>query len=116
MSVPAVMGAVTVRRSGGTTPHGDPLPAVDHEQPGCAWAPRTSSELTDLRETVIVGYWLFGPHDADVQPTDQVLISGVVDGDGEQVLWQVDGEPGRWISPHTGREVGMQVALRRAHG
>lgn len=112
---PPVMGSVRVRRRTGQTPHGDPTFA-EHTVDGCTWAPRSEEELTDLRESVITGYWLFAPYGADIQPTDRVIIPKIVDKNGASVEWQVDGEPGRWQSPWSQDEVGLQVALQRAAG
>ncbi|HTF53590.1 MAG TPA: hypothetical protein VK735_39610 [Pseudonocardia sp.] len=116
MVYPPVMGPVRVLRVPGRDMHGDPQPAVEHEQPGCAWAPRSAIEDSDLQNTAITGYWLFAPYDADLRFTDQVIIPEIVDAEGVPVVWQIEGEPGRWKSPWTQEEVGTQMALRRATG
>jgi len=116
---PPVMGPVIIRRPSGRTTFNDPTGHTTREQEGCAWAPRFSDEETDLRETVIVGYWLFVPFGADIQATDEVLIPEIIHltNDGEEtVIWQVDGEPGRWQSPWTHIHIGTQIALKRANG
>lgn len=119
MSVPVVMGSVTVRRPGGWDDTGDPLPAVEHQVPDCAWWPTTSEELTDLRHTVIAGYMLTcQDQDADIRSTDEVLLPDVLDDDGEVAVWTVNGEIGRWADP-LGFQLstaGMQCALRRSNG
>lgn len=100
---------VTVRRPGGTDHNGDPTPGTEHTIAGCAVAPRTSSENTDLRDTVIRGYTLYAPYAADIQPTDQIELP-------DETVWQVDGDVGRWASPYTGRRPGLEVALTRVTG
>lgn len=100
---------VTVRRPGGEDQYGDPLPSTEHTVAGCALAPRTSTELTDLRDTVIRGYTLYGPYGADIQPTDQIVLN-------DDTVWQVEGDVGRWASPYTGSRPGLEVALSRVTG
>lgn len=101
---------VTVRRGGKDPRTGDPLPTTTHTIDGCAVAPRTSSETTDLGNAVIVGLTLFAPYGADVTAIDEVLIPG------DDVVWQVDGQPGDWRSPFTDWRPGTQVALTRQRG
>jgi hypothetical protein len=116
MTFPPVMGPVTVRRPA-LDRFGDPiLPVPEHTVEGCAWAPRSEDEDTNLTETVVTGYWLFAPYGADIHPSDQVVIDKIVDDDGTSVVWQVRGEAGRWQSPWTQIEVGLQLALERATG
>ncbi len=99
--------SVTVRDRTGSDRNGVPLPATTRQLDGCLLVPRSSSESTDLRDTVIVGLTLFAPPGADVDAAMQV----VVDGD----VWEVDGEPGRWPVP-AGWPFGVQVALKRQEG
>lgn len=105
--------SVTVHRPGGVDVYGDPdpgTPPTSHVVAGCALAPRTSSEDRELRgETVIVGQTLYAPFDADIGPADKIELPG-------GVRYEVVGEPGRWLNPHSGRAVGMSVALQRATG
>jgi hypothetical protein len=109
---------VTVRRSSGRTPHGDPLPSTTHDIAGCFVAPSSgdsgqpaSTERTDLRDTVITGWTLYAPFGADIQATDQVLLPG------DARPWQVNGEVGRWgPSPFSNWKPGTQVSLRRVRG
>jgi len=99
---------------GGVDQYGDPIPGTvtTHVLAGVALAPRTGGGFGDVdsrsRAGVVVGLTMYAAHDADIRPTDRVEI------DGE--LWEVDGEPGRWASPFTGRLHGCQVALKRAEG
>lgn len=115
---PAVMGTITVRRPGGQNQDGDPLPATNHEVADCWWAPQQGSdERLDGRDTIVAGYWLGGPHDANIRATDLVLLPDVLNDEGTQpVEWQVHGEIGRWKSPHRGAKVGFHCALRRWTG
>lgn len=103
---------VRVRRTpGGVDEYGDPIEGTITRQvlDGAFTAPRESDEITNRgRAGVIVGLTLFAPYSTDLRHTDQVEVDGV--------LYEVDGEPGRWRNPLTGREAGIQVALRRAQG
>lgn len=97
----------TVRRTTRDS-NGDPLPVSSHDI-AAVTAPRSSGEDDDRGRSVIVGLELFAPDpEADIRAADQVLIAGTV--------WDVVGEPGRWVSPHTGRPAGLQVALARRDG
>lgn len=98
---------VTIRRSGGTDPFGDPLPGTEHQLHGVAVAPRTSNEDHTRGNAVVVGYELYAAYDADLRATDQVLLPGDPDP------WEVEGEPGRWRDPFTNWAPGLHVALRR---
>lgn len=105
---------VTVRRPAGWDDDGDPLPPDEHEIPGCAWAPRRSSELTNFQETALDAGTLRGPIGADIRASDQILIPGVLNDAGQVAVWNVDGNVGRWESPFSGRQFAMQVELKRA--
>ncbi len=105
--MPRFLGQVTVERSAGRDRNGDPLGVTVHSQGGCGWAPRVSSEQhDDGRDVVIVGLTLYAPVDADILPTDALVLP-----DGSR--WEVDGEVGRWVSPFTGWAPGSEMALRR---
>lgn len=96
---------------GGVDEYGDPIEGTVTRQvlDGAFTAPRESDEITNRgRAGVIVGLTLFAPYSTDLRHTDQVEV------DGE--LFEIEGEPGRWRNPMTGREAGIQVALRRAQG
>lgn len=101
---------VTVHRPGGVDRFGDPdgSPETTHTVSGCAVAPRSASEIDTRGSTVIVGLTLYAPYDADIGPVDQVEIDGK--------RFTVEGEAGRWRNPHTGRKVGMEIALQRVTG
>lgn len=101
---------VTVNRSGTDPRTGDPLDPESHTIDGCATAPRSTSESTDLGNAVIVGLTLFCPYGADILATDEVLLP---DDPG---TWYVDGDPGDWRNPFTDWRPGTQVALTRQRG
>ena len=72
---------------------------------GAAFAPRASTERTDPRApAVLSGGSLYLTVDS-ISPLDQFLVNGE--------LYEVEGEPGRWVSPFDGRDFGYEVAIRR---
>lgn len=79
------------------------------ELEGAFVAPRKSEGLDrDGRYGVIVGLTLFLPYGTDLVYTDQVEV--------DDVVYEIDGEPGSWLQPHTGWQAGMEVALVRGEG
>lgn len=73
--------------------------------PGAIFAPRTSSERSDQTvPAVIVGGTLY-LKGVDISPADQFTVDGV--------LYDVEGEPGHWVSPFDGRDFGYEVAVKR---
>lgn len=100
---------------GGVDEYGDPVPGVESRTTltGAFVAPRTDpgqdSEITNRgRAGVIVGLMLFAPYETDLVYTDRIEVDGV--------LYEIDGEPGKWRNPFSGWEAGIQAALRRAAG
>lgn len=98
-----------------TTAHGDPIPTTGDpvEIPGAIVAPRVEPSVEGVtgpgRQGVVVGLTLYVPPDSPhPRRTDHV------DVDGE--LYDVDGEPGVWRSPHMNEVRGIEIALRRAAG
>lgn len=76
---------------------------------GCALAPRVAGEERGHgRQGVVVGWTLFAPPDADIAPTDRVVVRGRT--------YEVDGEPAVWTSPFAGAAGGVEIALRRVDG
>lgn len=75
--------------------------------PGAVWAPRTSAESSDRRTpAVITGGTLYRiPTTLGVSPLDRFVVDGLT--------YEVEGEPGRWVSPATGRSPGLEVAVKR---
>src|SRR5690606_21170912 len=71
---------VTIVRPGPPTQdeYGNDVPGtpVEIDVPGCGVAPRTSSEITDARDTVIVGLTLYAPAGTDLRATDRVRVGG----------------------------------------
>lgn len=77
---------------------------------GCALAPRVEGENNDGgRDGVPIGWTLFAPFGADIEPTDLVRLA-------DDTVCRVDGEPARWEHPRTGTQAGQQVALIRWEG
>lgn len=106
------MAIVRVRATpGGVDAYGDPIPGTEDRTdiPDAFTAPRESSELTDRgRVGVIVGLTLFAPYSFDLTYDDRVEVDGV--------LYEIEGEPGRWRNPFTGWTPGLTVALSRVEG
>lgn len=82
--------------------------ATEIDVPGCAVAPRTSSEDVQARDQVIEGLTVWMPAGTDVRPTDRVRRGGL--------LYEIDGEAGAWSSPFTGFRGPVQVSLTRTAG
>jgi hypothetical protein len=108
---------VTIVRPGPPTQdeYGNDVPGAPTEiaVPGCGVAPRDgnsagSNELTQARDTVIVGLTLYAPAGTDLRATDQVR----VDGD----LYEVQGRPGSFRSPFTGSSGPVEAALQLVTG
>ena len=104
---------VTIVRAtpGGTDAYGDPIPGTVTriDVPGCAVAPRLSTEPTERgRQGVIVGLTIYPPADSGFRFTDQVEVRGV--------LFDIEGEVAEWVNPFTGWTPGAEVALRKAVG
>lgn len=85
---------------------GDNKHVRDHDIPGCILAPRYSSEVTDNRQTIIVGFSLYGPPDSDILATDRVRTP-----DGN--FYRVVGEAAVWESPYSAWTPGFEAALER---
>lgn len=101
-----------VRHSpGGVDQYGDPVAGTTTLTTitGAFVAPRTTEDIDDRGRTgVIVGLTLFAPYDTDLTYADQIDVDGVV--------YDIEGEPGRWRNPFTDWKAGIQVALSRAQG
>ena len=109
MAAPVI---VRVRSApGGVDEYGDPVAGTESRTTleGAFVAPRESGEIQNRgRAGVIVGLTLFAPYDTDLAYSDQIEVDGV--------LYDIEGEPGRWRNPYSGWEAGMQVALVRTAG
>lgn len=103
------------RNPGGVDAYGDPVDSTEDRATltGCIVAPAAISgfdpEIYDRgRSGVIVALTLLAPIDTDLVYTDQVEVDGT--------LFDIDGEVGRYRSPFSGWEAGLQVGLRRVQG
>jgi hypothetical protein len=104
---------VTILRAGaGTTdPYGNDIPGADTrtDVDGCAVAPRLGGDVTEQgRQGVIVGTTVYFPAGTDVRATDRLEVRGEAH--------TIEGDPGRWLSPFTGTEFGVEVATSRVEG
>jgi hypothetical protein len=84
---------------------------------GAVIAPRSATETDDRAATgTLVGLTLYLP--LGTVSVEQGLGALIDAADGIEVrgrLYEVDGEPGEWVSPWTGQR-GLEVALRRGQG
>ena len=103
---------VTVVRPGTSSEdeYGNEVPGspTSFDVPGCAVAPRSSSEDLQARDQVIVGLNVWMPSGTAVYATDQMRVRGV--------LYEIDGEPGSFTTPFTGNAGPVQVSLTRVSG
>ncbi|MBW3663570.1 MAG: hypothetical protein KY469_10765 [Actinobacteria bacterium] len=102
---------VTLHRhaAGGTDAHGNTTYTyTDETVEGAAVAPRQGEETGNNRDTAIVGLTVYLTHEVEMSPLDQMTVRGV--------RYSIVGEPGLWVSPHTGVTRGVQVALERIEG
>lgn len=92
--------------------NGDPLPGepVEAVVPAAVF-PQTSSENNDLRATVTSGLVAYLPAGTTIDADDKVRYPAV-----NGALYEVDGDPGRWVSSRTGTERFVQIQLRRVTG
>ena len=77
---------------------------------GCGIAPRMSDEdSANSRQGVPIGWDLYAPHSADIEPTDRIRTP-----DG--TVYDIDGEPAVWTHMMTGWRAGQVVALKTYEG
>lgn len=86
----------------------DVIEEVDTAVPGVAVWPRSSQEAVQAQDQIVSGLWALFPPDHDVTGVDALTARGD--------RYEVDGEPGRYVSPLTGMDAGYQVALKRVEG
>jgi hypothetical protein len=100
---------ITVVRPPERGPNGDPLPGTgtSTDVDGCSVQPRTSTEATDGRDTVITGLIAYIPAGADIRSTDQIIFRGET--------YAVDGDPGYW-DDLTATPDHIELLLRRVTG
>lgn len=94
---------VTVLRSEGRDPKGNPTPALEIPATRCAVAPRSTAEPNNRSEVVDSTAVLYRDHEPGFVflPGDRVRISP---GDRMAGEWKVEGRPGEWPD---GWEVGL---------
>jgi hypothetical protein len=100
---------VTVVRPGGRDQYGDPT-GTPAETPvsGCVVWPEASSEQTFQQDIVALGYQVLMPAGTDVLATDQVRLPD------DDLMYEVVGEPQRFLNPFTGTDPGVLVTARRS--
>lgn len=82
---------------------------AEQDVEGCGVQPRTSVEPSqDARTAVIVGLTVFMPAGTVIGPHNRLRVRGDD--------YEVEGEPGEWISPFTGWAAGVEVAVKRVSG
>ena len=75
----------------------------------CVLAPRETTEpLRAGRSPVYAGYTLFAPYGINVTARSRVEV--------DDKEYEVEGEPFAWSSPHTGRQAGTEIPLKRVDG
>lgn len=99
----------------GTDRYGNPVydwPSPGTTVRGCAVAPRTSEEPTQInRMPVYDGMTVYAPPGTAVGPHDRIVVRGV--------LYEVDGEAGDWRSPFTSAITaprGVLIYAKRVEG
>lgn len=97
-------GAATGRDADGNDVHA-PVETVLDFVP--VW-PRASSESVQGQDTTVIGITALVPADTDVSSIDALRVYGVT--------YEVDGEPGRYRSPLTGSNPGIELQLKRVTG
>ena len=100
---------ITVVRPPKPGPNGDPLPGTgtSTDIDGCSVQPRTSTEATDGRDTIITGKIAYVPAGADIAATDKIKFKGVT--------YEVDGDLGDW-DDLAAEPDHIEVLLRRVTG
>jgi hypothetical protein len=102
------MTFVIVHRTVARDPMGEEtVTKVRQSVPGALVAPRTATEDTGRgRRDVIVGLTAYLPPGFPLDSDDWVEVEGLT--------YEVEGEPGVWRDPSSGREVGTELALTRS--
>jgi hypothetical protein len=109
---------ITVVRPAVPDQFGDPTGTpTEHDIPGCVTWPAGASgtrgsvggnEDLDHADTVTQGLVVLAPGGSDVLVTDRVRVGG-------PQLWEVDGAPAPYRSPHTNLEL-LELHLRKVTG
>jgi hypothetical protein len=95
-------------RSGTDADGNDTYTTTETPLPGAFVYPRTSSELVQGQDTVIVGLTLSAPPGTVIHSTDRVRVGTDV--------YEIDGAAADWTSPFTGWDAGVQAALTKVTG
>jgi hypothetical protein len=97
-------------RGAGVDEYGDPIEGGSSTSLTVrAVAPRYTSDPADpSRSPVIDGFTLYFPPGVDIAATDKLTVRGGT--------YEVDGEPGEWVSPFTNVSHGIEVNVRRGRG
>lgn len=105
---------IAVIRSGepvGTDRYGNPIPGptTGHQVHGCAIEPVGSQEPVEVgRQAIHTRLTVYAPAGADVQAGDQLDVRGR--------RYDVDGNPGLWRNPYTGRRAGIEIHCVQVRG
>ncbi len=101
---------VRTRTPGADDRYGNPTYTwADAAVDGCAVAPRSSAEPAQVgRSAVITGLTVYLPTGTEIGPHDRLVIRGTE--------YEIEGEPGDWRNPYSGRRPGIEVAVRRVEG
>jgi len=109
VTIPYPMTVTLVRRTKGTpdslgndtwTEGATPVAAI--------YAPGSSSEQVQGRDSVTTTATVYVPATTDVRAIDAVIVAGK--------RYEIDGDPTTWTSPLTGWTPGIEVRLRRNAG
>lgn len=74
----------------------------------CPVWPRTSSELVQGQDTVIIGLTAILPPGTDASAIDAVMVGAD--------KYEIDGQPGAYVSPFTNMNPGIEVQLTKVGG
>lgn len=115
MPIPSLHGETVVRLRGAETTNGYGNTEIDWSDPdrlsiaGCGLAPLAGEELADRGRQGVEDAWtLYAPFGADIDHKDRIATS--------HGTFDVDGQPGPWVSPLSGRRHGLTATLRRIEG
>jgi hypothetical protein len=100
--------AVRLRPTGAVGRHGARPSETPFTIEHCHFLPRTSSEHTNLADTVVIGLTLVAPGGTDLAATDRIRRS--LDG----TEWEIEGQPGDYRK--RGRSQAVIAALKRVTG
>lgn len=107
MASTGVETVIRLRETGAPGRHGARGPEAPQEIRNTTLVPRTSTENTDGRDTVVVGYTLICPPGTDLLATDRVRARGDV--------WTIEGEPGDYRTKR-GKAKAVIAALQKVSG